>query len=112
MSSRSVRLELPPRSMLNPSSLAAELPPVGLLLDHPQEDDNPTRLLAQVETVEMPGRVPVGAAHHAYTSANSASTNSASTNTVGSVLAVELTFPKQFDTQQYTKIWQLLKTLG
>jgi cellulose synthase (UDP-forming) len=105
MSSRSVRLELPPRSLLNPSALAAEHPPVGLTLDHPQNDDNPTRLIAQVESVEMPGRLPVGAAH------GSGSPSSANLDR-GSVVAVELTFPKQFDVQQYPKIWQLLKTLG
>ncbi|HEY9639543.1 MAG TPA: UDP-forming cellulose synthase catalytic subunit [Coleofasciculaceae cyanobacterium] len=107
ISSRSLRLELPPRSMLNPSFLAAEHPPVGLLLDQHQNDANPIRLIAQVEAVEMLGRVPVGAAQQSGNPhANYGNPD------IKKGLAVELTFPEQLDVQQYSKIRQLLKTLG
>lgn len=99
ISSRSVRLELPSRSTLNPDFLSAEHPPVGLLLGQPTHSASPTRLIAQVENVEMLKQF-----------STSGDRQSSKTET-RPFLAVEMTFPRQLDTQQHHKIWQLLRTL-
>ncbi|HEY9662708.1 MAG TPA: PilZ domain-containing protein, partial [Allocoleopsis sp.] len=97
MSSRSMQLELYPHATLDPSVLQLEHPPVGLLLGATYQEDSPTRLVAQVESVICADR-------------------SLFTSTIDSLptavgLSLELTFPRHLDTQQHSKIRHLLKTL-
>jgi cellulose synthase (UDP-forming) len=96
ISSRAIRLELHPETLVDPGLLQVEAPPVGLLLGSDYQDPTPTRLVAQVEAVICTDRSLFVAVDQPYSSSGT---------------SLELTFPKQLDVQQRSKIRQLLKTL-
>lgn len=96
ISSRTIRLELHPDTLIDPGLLQVESPPVGLLLGAHYQDPTPTRLVAQVDSVICADRslfVPVDQLHPT------------------SGLSLELSFPRQLDMQQRLKIRELLRTL-
>jgi cellulose synthase (UDP-forming) len=96
INTRTLRLELNQTSLRNLDEMKHNKPPVGLLVSQYSTDPSPNRLVAQVETVELPGRNP----NNSYSPASTASP-----------VVIELRFPKNLDRQQGGKIRQLLKTL-
>ena len=97
MNSRTIRLELYPNTLVNPDLLQAGHPPVGLLLGANYQEQNPIRLVAQVESVICADRSLFMAMPDQLQSPTG--------------LSLELRFPKQLDIQQRSKIRQLLRTL-
>lgn len=100
MGSHMIRVELDGRSLENIELLHRKKPPVGLLLSQTTDDPNPKRLLAQVDTVEGIDIEEESAkfylVHRVVKHEN---------------VVLELSFPKQLDKQQGSRIRQLLRTL-
>jgi cellulose synthase (UDP-forming) len=96
INTRTVRLELSEKTIHNLDDMRHNKPPVGILVSQYSTDPLPKRLIAQVETVELPGRM----ANNPYSPTSTASPT-----------VIELRFPKNLDHQQADKIRQLLKTL-
>jgi cellulose synthase (UDP-forming) len=96
INTRTVRLELSEKTIHNLDDMRHNKPPVGILVSQYSTDPLPKRLIAQVETVELPGRM----ANNPY-----------SPTSTDSPTVIELRFPKNLDHQQGDKIKQLLKTL-
>ncbi|NJN56003.1 MAG: UDP-forming cellulose synthase catalytic subunit [Leptolyngbyaceae cyanobacterium SL_5_9] len=96
INTRTVRLELSEKTIHNLDDMRHNKPPVGILVSQYSTDPLPKRLIAQVETVELPGRM---------------TNNPYSPTSTASPTVIELRFPKNLDHQQGDKIKQLLKTL-
>lgn len=96
INTRSLRLELTEKTIRNLDEMRHNKPPLGLLVSQYSTDPLPKRLIAQVESVELPGR----GADSPYSPISTASPT-----------VIELRFPKNLDRQQGSKIKQLLKTL-
>jgi cellulose synthase (UDP-forming) len=97
LSSRTLRLEMDARSIPNLNPVLAINLPVGLLLSQYQDAPNPIRLVAEIETIES-------------LTVDSTATPSLNAMLPG-MIAIELRFPEQLDSQQRTKIRRLLRTL-
>jgi cellulose synthase (UDP-forming) len=96
INTRTLRLELTEKTIRNLDEMRHNKPPLGLLVSQYSTDPLPKRLIAQVETIELPGRM----ADASYSPTSTASPT-----------VIELRFPKNLDRQQGSKIKQLLKTL-
>ncbi|MBD2055783.1 UDP-forming cellulose synthase catalytic subunit [Oculatella sp. FACHB-28] len=96
INTRTLRLELTEKTIHNLDEMRHNKPAIGLLVSQYSTDPLPKRLIAQVETIELPGRM-------VDTPYSAASTTSPT--------VIELRFPKNLDRQQGIKIKQLLKTL-
>jgi len=96
INTRSLRVELSEGTIRNLDEMRHNKPPIGLLVSQYSTDPLPKRLIAQVETVELPGRKP----ESPYSPMSTANPT-----------VIELCFPKSLDRQQGSKIRQLLKTL-
>jgi cellulose synthase (UDP-forming) len=99
LSSRSLRLELNLRSIPNLTPAQAIHVAVGLLLSQQADDPNPTRLIAEIESIESISGEPMAA------------TTLYPTSSPVRAIAVELRFPEVLDSQQARKIRRLLQTL-
>jgi cellulose synthase (UDP-forming) len=98
ISSRSIRIELDHFSLPNFEMLRRTKPAVGLLVSSNVDQEETTKLVAEVKNVES------------YT-VDSRTTRLYSTTTTNTIVAIELYFPKQLDWRQGRKIRQLLSTL-
>ena len=96
MNSRSLQVEVDPRTLPNLEELLQSQQPIGLMLSQEQDDPNPTRLIAQVENLTGRGGL-------ALTPADRFSSNGA--------IALQLAFPKNLEFRQAQLIRQLLRDL-
>jgi len=97
LSSRTLRLELDARSIPNLNTAYTTNVPVGLLLGQHPDDPNATRLIAEINTVEALQTNTTPAPY--------------ATIPLSGLIAIELQFPEQLDSQQGGKIRRLLRTL-
>ena len=96
MNSRSLQINLESQMLPNLEELAQTKQPIGLMLAQDRNDPNPTRLIAQIETLSSPNGL-------ALTPADRFSSNGA--------IALQLSFPKNLDFRQAQLIRQLLRSL-
>ncbi|MBD3881701.1 UDP-forming cellulose synthase catalytic subunit [Phormidium tenue FACHB-886] len=97
MNSRSLQVELDPRTLPDPEALVQAQQPIGVLLSQEQNDPTAARLLAQVEKLSSPNGLPLAPADRLSRSGS---------------IALQLSFPKNLEPEQTHTIRRLLRSLA